>query len=86
MEQSSIRRQGMKNGEEGEKATGTKPVIKAILKTKKMGSFRFDQIAAQCLGQAEAKRGRGQKEEMVESVDENDKEQSGVETEDEDED
>lgn len=66
--QSSIRRQGMKNDEEGEEATGTKPVIKAILKTKKMGSFRFDQIAAQCLGQAEAKRGRGQKEEMVERL------------------
>lgn len=46
---------------------GTKPVIKAILKTKKMSS-RFDQIAAQCLGQAEMKRGRGQKEEIVERL------------------
>ena len=66
--QSSIRTQRMKNDEEGEEAAGTKPVIKAILKTKKMNSIRFDQIAAQCLGQAETKRGRGQKEEMVERL------------------
>jgi len=46
---------------------GTKHAIKAILKTKKMGSTRFDKIAAQ-LGQAEAKRGRGQKEEIVERL------------------
>jgi hypothetical protein len=63
-----MRAQGKKDGEEGEKAAGTKPVIKAILKTKKMSSVRFERIAAQCLGQAEAKRSRGQKEQMVERL------------------
>ena len=57
----------MNTGEEGEdKAAKTKHAIKAILKAKKMNT-RFDKIAAQ-LGQAEAKRGRGQKEEMVERL------------------
>lgn len=69
MNQNSIRAQGTKNGEEGGKARETtKPVIKAILKTKKMSSMRFDKIAAQCLGQTEAKKGRGQKEEFVERM------------------
>lgn len=62
MNQSSTGAQGKKDGDEGGKAQGTKPVIKAILKTKKVSSIRFDKIAAQCLGQADAKRGRGQKE------------------------
>ena len=42
--------------------------MRAILKTKKMSTSRFDKIAAQCLGQADAKRGRGQKEEIVERL------------------
>lgn len=58
----------MNNGDEGRKAAGTNPVIKAILKTKKLSSVRFEKIAAQCLGQAEAKRGRGQKDEIIERL------------------
>ena len=66
--QSSMCAQGMYNGDEGRKAAGTNPVIKAILKTKKLSSVRFEKIAAQCLGQAEAKRGRGQKDEIIERL------------------
>lgn len=66
--QSAMRSQRINNDAEGEKVTGSTPVINAILKTKKMSSIRFDKIAAQCLGQADAKRGRGQKEEIVERL------------------
>lgn len=44
------------------------PVLKAILKTPKTGSTRFDTIAAQCLGQAETKKCRGQKREVIERL------------------
>lgn len=68
----AVSRQGIDNNKAGEKGAGNMGagtnVIKAILKTKKASStIRFDKIAAQCLGQAEAKKGRI-KEEMVERL------------------
>lgn len=38
--------QQMKKGDEGRKDVAMKPMIKAILKTKTMGSMRFNTIAA----------------------------------------
>lgn len=41
----------MKKGDDGRKDVEMKPMLKAILKTKTMGSMRLNNIAAKCVGQ-----------------------------------